>query len=205
MLNGTWQRLANSSLLIHINGTFLENCEYTKLLGLYIDNNLTWNKHVDFLCKKLSKKLGILYRYSKILPKYTLRIIYDTQIQPDIDYAISLWGHCAILQRLQNRCGRIICNNFDWSVSSNILLNELGIMTLKVRKDYFIGMLMFKTLHDCGLSYLLPLLKFTNDYHNYNTRAANNNLLVQNKPNCELFKHVCSIQGGPHRSSISAN
>ena len=66
-------------------------------------------------------------------------------------------------------------------------------MTLKVRKDYFIGMLMFKTLHDCGLSYLLPLLKCTNEYHNYNTRAANNNVLVQNKPNCDYLKHVCSI------------
>ena len=97
MLIGTRQRLASSSLLIHINGTFLENCEYTKLLGLYIDNNLTWNKHLDFLCKKLSQKLGILYRYSQILPKYTLRIIYNTLIQPDIDYAISVWGHCAIL------------------------------------------------------------------------------------------------------------
>ena len=207
MLIGTRQRLANSSLLIHINGTFLENCEYTKLLGLYIDSNLTWNKHVDFLCKKLSKKLGILYRYSKILPKYTLHIIYNTLIQPDIDYAISLWGHCAILyfnkiQRLQNRCGRIICNNFDWSVSSNILLNELGIMTLKVRKDYFIGMLMFKTLHDSGLSYLLPQLKFTNEYHNYNTRAANNNLLVQNKPNCELFKTCMQYYGSQLWNSL---
>ena len=91
MLIGTQQRLANSSLLIHINGTFLENCEYTNLLGLYIDKNVTWNKHVDFLCKKLSQKLGILYRYSKILPKYTLCIIYNTLIQPDIDYAISVW------------------------------------------------------------------------------------------------------------------
>ena len=94
MLISMLQGLVNSTLLIHINGTFLENCEYTRLLSLYIDNNLTLNKHVDFLCKKLSEKLGILYIYSKILPKYTLRIIYNTLIQPDIDYAISVSGHC---------------------------------------------------------------------------------------------------------------
>ena len=94
MLIGTRQRLASSSLLIHINGTFLENCEYTKLLTLYIhlDKTLTWNKHVDFLCKKLSQKLGILYRCSKILPKYTLRIIYTYRL---VDWLLRSYRACS--------------------------------------------------------------------------------------------------------------
>ena len=83
--------------------------------------------------------------------------------------------------------------------------NELGIMTLKARKDYFIGMLMFKTLHDCGLSYLLPLLKFTNEYHNYNTRAANNNRLVQNKPKRELFKTCMQYYGSQLWNSLPSH
>ena len=51
-------------------------------------------------------------------------------------------------------------------------------------------------------SYLLPLLKFTNEYHNYNTRAANNKLLVQNKPNCELFKTCMQYYGSQLWNSL---
>jgi hypothetical protein len=193
MLIGTRHRLANLKLEIYISGNVLENCQYIKLLGVYIDCYLTWDKHTEYLCRKLSNKNGILYRYSKFLPKSALDIVYNTLIQPDIDYGLSIWGHCALIylnrvQKMQNRCVRIISNNFDWSTRTNVLLSELGFMSISTRRDYFAGNLMFKTIMGYGLHYLSLLLTFTSDYHNYNTRASVNNRIVLNKPNCELYK-----------------
>ena len=88
MLIGTRQLLSDISLNICIPGKSLENCTYTKLLGVYIDCHLTWDKHINYLCNKLSPKLGLLYRFSKFLPNHALNVIYNTLLQPDIDYGI---------------------------------------------------------------------------------------------------------------------
>ena len=97
MLTGTCQCLSDLSLYICISGKSLENCTYTKLLGVYIDCHLTWNKHINYLCNKLSPKLGLLYRFSEFLPNHALNVIYNTLLQPDIDYGISIWGNCGVL------------------------------------------------------------------------------------------------------------
>ena len=200
MLIGTRQRLSDLSLNICISGKSLENCTYTKLLGVYIDCHLTWDKHINYLCNKLSPKLGLLYRFSKFLPNHALNVIYNTLLQPDIDYGISIWGNCGVsylnrVQKIQNRAARIICNNFNWDTRSSTLLSMLGFMSVDVRRDYFAGILIYKTLHGFGLYYLSPLLIFTHEYHQYNTRAANNNILVLSKPKCEIYKTSLQYYG----------
>ena len=97
MLIGTRQRLSDLSLNICISEKSLENCTCTKLLGVYIDCHLTWDKHINYLSNKLSPKLGLLYRFSKFLPNHALNVIYNTLLQPDIDYGISIWGMWGVI------------------------------------------------------------------------------------------------------------
>ena len=66
-------------------------------------------------------------------------------------------------------------------------------MSVDVRRDYFAGILIYKTLHGFGLYYLSPLLIFTHEYHQYNTRAANNNILVLSKLNVKYIKLLYNI------------
>ena len=111
MLLGTRQRINNLNLHVKIENTSLEICNNSKLLG--VDNCLSWNDHIEYLYKKISPKLGILYRLSKFLSKPILNTICLTLIQPDFDYCISLWGICSSgninkIQKLQNRAARIV-------------------------------------------------------------------------------------------------
>ena len=155
-----------------------------------LDCHLTWDKHINYLCNKLSPKLGLLYRLSKFLPNHDSNVIYNTLLQPDI----SIWGNCGSsylnrVQKIQNRAARIICNNLNWDTRSSTLLSMLGFMSVDVRRDYFAGILI-KTLHGFGLYNLTPLLIFTHEYHQYNTRTAYNNILVLREPKCELFHNI---------------
>ena len=116
-----------------------------------------------------------------------------TLIQPDFGYCISLWGNCSSgninkIQKLQNRAARIVSNEFNWNISSSELIEQLKWMNIKTRCDYLISLIMFKTVNGFGLNYLLNELTVTQDYHNYNTRASSNNLIVLPRPHCELFK-----------------
>ena len=114
LLLGSRQRLNNLSLKISISGVGLNMCTETKLLGIIIDDSLSWEKQIEYVCNKVSPKIGILYRLSKFLSQKILNIIYNTIIQPDFDYCVTVWGNCSSvhfnkLQKLQNRAARIIC------------------------------------------------------------------------------------------------
>ena len=89
---------------------------------------------------------------------------------------------------MQNRAARIICKEFDWNISSTVLHSRLGWMNIETRRDYFAGILMFKTIQGYGLNYLSSELTYTNQYHNYSTSAASNNIFVLSKPNCKIYK-----------------
>ena len=193
LLLGSRQRLNNLSLNTSISGVGLNMCTETKLLGIIIDNSLSWEKQIEYVCNKVSPKIGILYRLSKFLSQNILNIIYNTIIQPDFDYCVTVWGNCSSvhfnkLQKLQNRAARIICKEFDWNIRSEDLRKRLGWMSIETRRDYFASILMFKTVQGTGLHYLSEDLTYTHQYHSYNTRAASNNILILNKPNCEIFK-----------------
>ena len=40
-----------------------------KFLGVIIDENITWNKHIELIESKISKNIGMLYRDSHCLDK----------------------------------------------------------------------------------------------------------------------------------------
>ena len=129
-------------------------------LGLEIDDALSWNNHVNRLCKSLFFKISKFVRLSKSLPKEILTKIYNASIQPVIDYVISVWG-CTTLtninkvQRLQNYCARIIEKNFDYINYRGLnLVKKQGWMNIKERCYYFQTLLIFKCIHGLAPHYL---------------------------------------------------
>ena len=51
-----------------------------KLLGVQLDETLSWKPHCDSLLKDCSKALGLLYRFSKYIPKTSLRSVAEALI-----------------------------------------------------------------------------------------------------------------------------
>ena len=62
---------------IKIDDTDIKSSSSKKLLGVIIDNKLTFNEHVSKLCKKASNKLHALARTSKYMTKDKLRTIMN--------------------------------------------------------------------------------------------------------------------------------
>ena len=50
----------NQSLRIKIDDVYIKQVDSTKYLGITFDSNLTWRSHINELCLKLSKTVGIL-------------------------------------------------------------------------------------------------------------------------------------------------
>ena len=59
---------------------------YTKFLGLYFDENLSWKYHISHVTMKMSKMTGILAKTRPYLPlKLTLQLLYMTMIYPYVN------------------------------------------------------------------------------------------------------------------------
>ena len=66
---------------VSIGDTKLTNALSAKLLGLEIDHELTFSRHVDNLCKKLSQRIGILRKIRNMLPLKQRIMFYNSMIR----------------------------------------------------------------------------------------------------------------------------
>lgn len=63
MLLGTRQKLEHSSdIAIQSQGQKIERVSSFCYLGVTLDEHLSWNEHVEIICHKVSKRLGLLSR-----------------------------------------------------------------------------------------------------------------------------------------------
>ena len=78
-----------------------------------LDEKLSWEKHIEKICGKVSAGIGAMRRIKPFVPPVTLQTIYKTLVQPYFDYCSPLWDNCGKvlqdkLQKFQNRAARII-------------------------------------------------------------------------------------------------
>ena len=70
------------SLSILVGNNKLPQVTHVKYLGIIIDNNLPWHVHIEHLCKKVNRLLGLFTRLSKCLPFELMKKLYMSLIQP---------------------------------------------------------------------------------------------------------------------------
>ena len=78
--------------MLILNNTALERVNYIKFLGVILDENINWNRHIELVESKISKNVGILYRASLYLNKECLKSIYFSFINSYISYYNIAWA-----------------------------------------------------------------------------------------------------------------
>ena len=61
---------------LQLNGNKIERVTQFNFLGLILQSNLSWNKHVNHISLKVSKTIGILYRLKSVCPLKVLLTLY---------------------------------------------------------------------------------------------------------------------------------
>ncbi len=88
MLIGTYQALQQMlDIRVHIDNEPLKRVSVAKYIGIYIDENLKWNVHIDNIIPKICAKIGGLRSLRKIIPRATLKLLYNAILLPHFDYA----------------------------------------------------------------------------------------------------------------------
>merc|ERR1711888_484446 len=113
----------------------IKRTTHIKYLGLTIDENLTWNNHINELCTKLKSLFHVFYNIRDYLSIDNVKTIYYTLIYSRIKYGITLYGQAGStklkrVQTLQNQLLKVLLGK-KFRFPTDDLLHELKILKLK--------------------------------------------------------------------------
>ena len=170
------QKKASSDLPLSFNSQILKEKNFVKFLGVYIDNSLTWKSHINHVCKKMSKSIGLIFRSRFFLTEKTLLSLYYTLVYPYISYRSTVWTstYPTNLNRiylLQKRAVRAITKS-DYLAHSAPLFSRLNVLDIYQVNSSHVGKCMYKYQNRLLPSIFLDLFQTSSQIHNYNTRSA---------------------------------
>ena len=120
-----------------------------KLLGITIDNKLTFDTHVSNLCNKASRKLNALSRISNLMNINQRRVIMKSFINSQFGYCPLIWMcHSRKLNnrinRIHERSLRIVYN--DYVSSFKELLERDKSVTIHEKNLQYLAIEMYKVI-----------------------------------------------------------
>ena len=164
-----------SSLIpkINIDGNSIELVTKFNFLGLTLDENLSFDAHLQKISNRISSSLGTLNRLKRILPQDTLLLLYNSLILPHLQYAILCWGkRSSRLFILQKKAMRYIVYS-KYNAHTDSVFKKLEL--LKLDDIYNISLLKFyyKSKQGNLPLYFRNIMTSHTPTHTYLTRGRN--------------------------------
>ena len=124
---------------IMLNGQSLPIVSQTKLLGVNLSSDLSWQAHVDSIVKKASKAFYMLHIMKRFQPpREQLLTIYTTYVRPLLEYCAPVF-HASLtasqanqIERVQKRALKLI-GGYD--ISYQQLLEDMHLDSLADRRS----------------------------------------------------------------------
>ena len=106
------------------------------ILGVTIDNKLTFAGHIRSLCRRASQKLAALLRVSNYLDFDKRRLMFNSMIKSQFNYCPLIWMFCSrnsntMINKVHERSLRVVLN--DSSSDFKDILEKANETTIHVR------------------------------------------------------------------------
>ena len=186
------------NLQIILNDTELERVYNSKFLGVIIQEDLSWNTHINSVCDRVSRATAILAKLKHYLPKYVLTLIYNSLCLSHIMYALPVWGSApessiGRLRKLHKKGIRHVCNS-KYNSHTEPLFKKERILQLDDLYKLQCSKIMHKKIHNKLHAYHASKLVSNFEISNRNTRnkddinivSHNNNLFRMNSINYRI-------------------
>ena len=159
-----------------LSGQQIVETSSAKFLGIYIDNKLKWDIHINHIKRKLSSSAFAINKAKHILSRKYLTILYYSMVYPYRSYGITLWGstydvYINLLKVQQKWVIRSI-TGADFQAHSEPLFKSLQL--LQLTDIYQLQVLKFTYAF---VKNNLPhpfknIFQLSQETHNHNTRSS---------------------------------
>ena len=158
---------------INVGGDQLSNGKYEELLGVLIDQKLTFENHLLNIIQRVNQKLHVLVRISKYMPQQKLRITMKAFFSSHFAYCPLIWMFHSRqinhkINKLHERALRIVYN--DHFSSFEELLSKDKSVTVHQRNLQILAPEMYKILNGLFPDIMQDIFETKSNY--YNTRNA---------------------------------
>ena len=126
------------TIILNINNIKIRESQNVELLGLTIDNRLTFKDHINILCRRASYKLHALRRIRKYLTLEKSKILYNAFINNQFNYASMIWMFCRKqdyleVEKIHYKALKIVYNSNECYEELLIQNNEISIRQKQLR------------------------------------------------------------------------
>ena len=153
-------KTSRQPITLNINQIKVKESQKVLLLGLTIDNQLTFKDHVDMLCSTANYKLHALRRITKYLTPVKVRLLYNAFINSQFNYASVIWMFCRKkdylkIEKIQYKALKIIYNSNESYEALLTRNNEVSIHQKHLRA---LATEIYKSLADINPDFMKPYL-----------------------------------------------
>ena len=119
----------NNTFVLNIHDNEIKNSSEVELLGITIDSQLKFKKHIDNLCRKASYKLHALRRIRNFLTVEKAKMLANAFINSQFNYAPLVWmfaGKTSInkICKIHHRTLQVIHNDYQKSYDELLDINK---------------------------------------------------------------------------------
>ena len=166
--------------IIKIDEIELEPISNFNFLGIIINENINWSKHINKISYSISKTIGIIRKLKNVLPSSVLLTIYNSLILPQLTYGILVWGYESnCIFKLQKMALRAMTSS-KYNAHTNPLFKKMHL--LKVGDIHTVQQLKFfykLTQNNLPAYFNSFLIRRQHNIHEHLTR--NRHMLVTEK------------------------
>ena len=126
----------------------LAKVEHSKYLGITLQSNLKWNKHINSITNKANQYLGFLKRNLKIKSSAVKSHAYKAFVRPKLEYASAVWDpQINQIEKVQRRAARYVTNRYHNTSSVTDMLHNLNWSSLEIRRTRVRLIMFYKIIH----------------------------------------------------------
>ena len=158
---------------LNISGQTIKPTPCVKLLGVFIDDQLSLDKYVSELCIRAARQTNALRRIVKYLSPECRITMFTAFIASNFNYCNIVWHFCGHtnslkIEKVHKKSLNVVLN--DYLSPYHILLEKVKRPTMYVSRMKSIGLEVFKCLHKCSPTYITDM--FSISASPYDTRGG---------------------------------
>ena len=141
----------DANYTVSIDGSVLSRVYSYQYLGVELDSELSYDKHLDQVVNKTTQKLFIFRKIRRFISQKNAILVYKQMILPLLEYCSILFNSGKKLKldkvdKMQSKCICIIENCYDVSKRSKetLLCSTYGLESLQSRRDIQLACTMYR-------------------------------------------------------------
>jgi hypothetical protein len=175
-----FEDFTEQALNIKFNGNVIERVEHVRILGLIVDELLSFKCHTDEIKRKITPFIYALRRARKFITEKTAISLYYAHVQSHLIYMSTIWssisqGLMKSLEVLQRKALRVVLGK-SWFAGKDVLYN-IKLLPVSVICDVNCCLQVFKISSNLIKNNIN--ISLASDLHNHGTRNRNDFSIMQ--------------------------